>query len=316
MDRILREMNSLKLIASEAVLPGIVFWMQRASASEDTSEQNFLEDRAITGKIGIRVRQADDAEALERLAVENGADRILMLVQSPVQALARAMERGEAAGDTLHSWLEGAQAARTVLRRHRRRAVVADAARFFEDPKEVLVTLGLPGDVVATDRVPSAEPTDPVLELIAAEMVREVPGIRTLIGELDASAPVTGPNVDPVDVNVILERYRKILDRTRKLQIELTQARRQAEEDRSEKDAVLRQLLQAQETAEERRKENERLTAQSHKMREKLKSSEKRLGELEAERDEKVRALEWIMASKSYRWTAPLRRVRAAMTWR
>ena len=287
-------MNSPKSPPETAPPPGIVLWMQGASAAQRAPEIQFLEDCAAAGRNGFQLRHAKDTEALERLAGKNGADRILMLVQSPVQALARAMERGEDPGDSLHDWLEGAQAARKVLRRHRRRAVVADTARFCEDPAEVLATVGLPDGAAATDRPPSAEPADPVLELIAAEILRDVPGIRALVGELDASAPVSGPDVDPADIDVIVKRYRETLDRTRQLQAELTQARRQAEESRSEQDAVLRQLLQAQETAEERRQENERLSAQLHQLRAGLESSERRLGELQAERDEKATALETL----------------------
>lgn len=300
-------MNSPKPPTDEVTPPGIVFWMQGATASEGAAMLQLLDDCATTGATGMRVCQADDAEALQRLADERGTDRILMLVQSPVQALARAMERGEAPSDTLHDWLEGAQIVRTVLRRHRRRSIVADAARFSEDPAEVLAALGLPDSAAGTDRATPAEPADPVLELIAAEVLREVPGIRALVGELDASASVTGPDVDPADVDVILNRYRATLDRTRKLQAELTQVRRQAEESRSEQDAVLRQLLQAQETAEERRQANERLTGQLHQLRAGLDSSEKRLDELQTERDsktEQLKTIETALEEKSARLKA------------
>ena len=190
-DRISHNMKSPKSTAEPAPPQGIVFWMQAASDEEGATEARFLERFIATDGInGLHVRHADDTEALEKLAGENGEDRILMLVQSPVQELVRAMERGKAPGEALHRWLASAQAARTVLRRHRRRAVVADAARFAEDPAEVLNALGLPADAAAAGRAPPTKPDDPVLELIAAEVVREVPGIRALVGELDASAPV------------------------------------------------------------------------------------------------------------------------------
>ena len=179
--------------------------MQGVSAAEIASEVQFLEDYVATGESGLQVRYAEDTDILARLTRENGTDRILMLVQSPLRILAQAMERGETPGETLHCWLASAQSARAILRRYRRRAVVADAARFFENPEEVLAALGLPRRPLVKDPAPPAEPADPILQLIAAEVLREVPGIRALIGEFDASAPVTGLDIDPADVDVAVE---------------------------------------------------------------------------------------------------------------
>jgi hypothetical protein len=292
-------MTSLHPSPSAAVAAPTVVFVWRPGVAPDGAPE------AADGE-GANLQPACLA-ALEGVASDEAGPRILLLYDPPVPALCVMMAAGTAPGEALREWSEAARALLALVRRHRRRLILATTAALAERPEAVLAAAGLdalPDSPAAELLAPPPAGADPVLRFLAAEVLRGDPAAQDLAGELEARAafPESGAAGAATDLNDVFAHYGARSGAEHGAGQPAEPGDRGSGERRAEEDAMLRQMLRAQELAEERRLENENLLRELSRVAQndvKLKLAQARL--------------ERIYASRTYRWTAPLRWLRGAV---
>jgi len=219
---------------------------------------------------------------LDRPEAAGPHDRLLVLYPGPVPAMAAALAAGGGLPTVLADWTAQATALLDFLRRNRRRVLLTEEAAFLADPAAILALAALRPP--AKGALAPEPPPDPLLALLAAEMLRRDPRAHALAGELEASATASQAGGTEVDLEAARHLHLQTAE-TAHLQAE-SAARLQAEleEAQAEQEAVLRQLLNAQ-------AEQERLQARIHQLDQGLQSSEAQLRELALQAEQR-RALE------------------------
>jgi hypothetical protein len=129
------------------------------------------------------------SEAREHLHAASNA-RLLLLYESPVLALCAAMTEEISPGVALGNWIGTAEDILRIVRSHRRRVTLVDAHMIARHPKAFIRQVGLTRrarQIPAPPR-PDEASDDPILQLIAAEALRQDFAALAIAGELEASA--------------------------------------------------------------------------------------------------------------------------------
>lgn len=229
-------------------------------------------------------------------ASDAGPD-ILLLCRSPVETLCRAMASGVIPGVALKEWRDLAQDILALNRRNRRKVRILDMDMAARHPGAFLRWFALAEDqdmiaALSGNRQPDR---DEVLHLLARRILLGDTHARALTGELKAVSLnfAKGDDTGADNPDAAFLAYRACLQT--RAQVSLLQAQNRYMQDETEA-----HLTRAEAGQAEKQQRIDALTAD-------LSGRENAVAALELE-------LQRFLASRSYRLTAPLRRIRALLS--
>ena len=265
-------------------------------------------------------------------------DHLLLLFSVPVVHVASAMAKGQLPGKALEHWAEGADRALAVARRNRRRttmlpleAALADPAALFELLEHRFgLTLNAAPEALSPLEAPGA-----IFRLMAENAVWQSSRTRNLAAELQASAlPMTATeDLAQPAIDQVYAEYRKYVDAAPAAKAEtdrlnndlkaakekLVQLEQQLAEPKidhpkiqdlqDENDLLLQQLHHVQEELERYYLENQTLQSKESEFRKEFRALEKSTQKLQRHNDGLQRKVNYMVNSKSWKLTRPLRAV-------
>lgn len=237
-----------------------------------------IPDPACRAAVQVALGGADRAATLiHKLDGTPEAGDVVIVYTPPAEALAHALQNGQAVSAALAAWTARSERVLKFLRRNRRRTQLVPDAAFLETPA---TWLGGDGSAGKTDEGPEGLPRpDGLYLLLAQEALRRDSSARKLVEELEASSVFAEEDPPELDLDAIHADQTQALQRLAALQDEFAAVQ-------EEQEAVLRELVVVQEKAAGARDAHltaERLEKQLHQLRQGLESTEAQLRE--AQRD-------------------------------
>lgn len=264
---------------------------------------------------------------------------VVVLCRSPAESLCQLLLRGQEPGQALREWQVQARSVLTLKRKKRRQVHIFDVRQVSQAPETFGGYFGLSGQAVELGRSAELGELDPVLLALASERFRADRELGALAGEFVAS---TVPLAKGIQTDIALDAYlekQEVLLELRLLQDQQRSMYEQVETLYSERLAVERQLEEAERQAEQRlqqmrngldsyqeqvdalRAERDKLRGDFAHAQAQLQEAVGKISELESTAEiracevrdlqEQIRRFE---TSKSFRITAPLRRLRQIMS--
>ena len=274
-----------------------IIWSDVACGAALRLARDLLGERG--GEHPVR-EVARPADALPDLAAFPEA-RMLLLCRPPVAALGDILAASTPPSIALEIWASNSQEILRLVRQRRRQVVIVDAGIALHHPDAFARRLGLAGAAETPDApIPDAADanTDPILALLASEVLARDPAARALAeelaDELEASAVELGHSGPAAgfDPDAVFSRYQAWL-RENDLLVRRT-------------DLMQEQL--AHEYLQARKLEGD-LAATAAKLRTATTELHGATGKLKAA----LASNERMRASLSYRIMAPLRQIRSMM---
>lgn len=281
-----------------------------------------IDPKASAGHVA-ELKQKFDLEVVRELSQIRGilgdGDnlRVLLFYPSPIDALCQAMSVGIEPSEALAAWHGEAQEVLTLNRRDRRRTKLIEIGMAQMYLTEFRAYFGLLAPL-EPETVKQLQPDD-IFVLMAQHVLTGSPPVRRIYAELQAASLdfSTGQVTATGDVDAAFRVYadlRKTSQEAELLRMQ-TRAAQEAMEVLSKRRLELERTLAVARSEVELFQEQTRLMeAQQHDFGERLQILQKQQRELDAQRQE----IEWkdaeirrILNSKSFRMTAPFRRLRA-----
>lgn len=295
------------------------------------------------------IRETELRDDLPAPDAAGGAD-ILLLLRAPARALGRRLGAGADPEPALTDWKREAGAVLALNRHDRRRVQIADLDRARAHPRAFARHLGLPEGRAAPALPNPAAGDDPFLVLLAQRLLTGDAAARALMSELEAvTLPFGGGNApdEPDDPGAVLRAWRETRAASEALKRDLERARAELALARDGAELVQMQnraMHEELETLARRRQDLEAETARIPALR--LRAGDRARGlaaaggmvrDLEARNRhlqgdlaaragqiDRLRAriaeletrIAGMLGSRSYRMTAPLRRIRGLFAGR
>ena len=246
-----------------------------SSAQAGTVVCTDIPDPARHDAIQAALEHSDRAVTLiDKLDRASGGGDVVIVYTPPAEALAHALQNGQAVAAALAAWTARSEGVLKFLRRNRRRTQLVPDGAFLETPA---TWLGGDGSAGKTDEGPEGLPRpDGLYLLLAQEALRRDRSARKLAEELEASSVFAEDDPPELDLDAVRADQTQALQRLAALQDEFAAVQ-------EEQEAVLRELVVVQEKAAGAR--DAHLTAErlEKQLRQDLKNTEAKL--LEAQGD-------------------------------
>lgn len=306
--------------------------------SDQTALFGDLFDGALLDDIGSLTAQLKGDELAQAI----------VLYDSAVTALCRALQQGADSAAALNDW--GAQARHSLqplLRRHRGRIALVETRALAANPDDMLRKAAqyLERESKATDVAIGGEAADPIHHLIAAEMLAATADLSALDRELEAQAIASDPAGDTNRAASAAKAYDAMAaaiesGQARQLELDREISVLQSENQKlaQERDQAARAVAKLEGWVELQQAQlgclqddlevRQHTAARLHAVEREKEARDHAIGELRAElaalkheralRDaalaEREAQLEALWSSTSWRVTAPMRRVKMALT--
>ncbi|MBY6069091.1 hypothetical protein KUW17_20275 [Leisingera aquaemixtae] len=313
--------------------------MKESFPLEDAGAGKGLLVWAADAELQSAVGAALDAAAISvtgELPETAGPDgpALLLMCRPAAETLCRSLEAGQQPGAALEAWQAQAQQVLALQRRCRARVRIVDASALRRAPEAFLALCGQPAGGAAEQRLRAASgpAPSPVLLELAQSCLAASPELRRLAGELAAAAALAG-GARAGDPEAALQAYLQQQDSLQELELLQSQQRSMYEQ----MEGLYGEKLQLEQRLEQMRSGLEAyqaLEARLEGLTERLAAKEAALKEAGAviagleqaaagkageaaalkQEAETLRAeIRRFEMSRSYRLTAPLRRLRRAL---
>ena len=203
----------------------------------------------------------------------------LILYDAPEDVLVQAMQDKTDLKTVLHRWIESTEDTLKRVRRNRRQFALMEWRNLIESPQEMMSLLQqrFPQGSLPKFGRRKVSASSPILQVIAATMLRQNPTAQRLAAELSASGLAASQTASGSDVNghAALQAFFELVDETKARQEEITTLRagldslhRKLDYTSTERDteALGRKIAEQESTQERQKAEQERRKAeQAHR---------------------------------------------------
>lgn len=261
------------------------------------------------------------AEIAPRLPEPQGPEgpAVLLLCPAPGELLCQALEAGSGLAEALTGCQTRIAAVLAAQRQSRRRVRIAEVGLLRRNPDAFLAFCGLPPGSAAADRIQEAAGPAPdgVLMALVQNRLLADPGLRRLAGEF-AAAAMASP-ADGSDAEAALQAYLDGGGKSEELELLRSQQRSLYEQletlyaEKRQLEQRLDQMRSGLESVAVLEAQAEALTARLAAKESALQTAGQMLVGLEHERDAQKALVHRFETSRSYRMTAPFRRLRGVL---
>ncbi|WP_291733375.1 hypothetical protein [Leisingera sp. F5] len=278
-------------------------------------------DATLAAAVQDVLSSAYSVELSPRLPYPQGPDgpAILLLCPAPAEVLCQALEAGRGVAEALAECQAATAAVLGVQRRSRRQARIAEVGLLRRDPGAFLAFCGLPPGSAAAARMQEAAGPAPggVLMALVQNRLLADPGLRRLAGEF-AAAAMAGP-ADGSDAEAALQAYLNRVEESQELELLRNQQRSLYEQletlygEKRQLEQRLDQMRSGLDSVAVLEARTEALAARLAAKESALQAAGQALVDLEQEREAQKALVHRFETSRSYRMTAPFRRLRGVL---
>lgn len=241
-------------------------------------------------------------------ALEAAQGPVLVLYPAARQALAWKIAAGLPTMDALSDWRAGAERLRAFLQQNRGQVTAADFSTLQAAPGATLGMTGIrrAGPDARFPSFPDLPAVEPLHALIAAELLRRDGPARQLAAEIEAMSRIA-PEPSEIDLEALRGQLEEALGR--KAEVDALRGRLADMEE--EQEAILSSLFGTQQDLLRQTDERQAVAAAHDKTKAALAKSREEVAWLRGKIAKREAEIARFRASRTYRLTLPLRRIRA-----